>query len=90
MKTEPIVHDYLTQIFVKHYKMTAEPAAEEALRFLEIIDLYKMQLILGDWTKIEEEKIKTPRGRWDLMIDVAKRSIDESGEREPWKSPEIQ
>lgn len=79
--TQPIVHDYLTQIFAKHYGRPPKAAAEEAHRFLEIVDLYGMELIVGDW----REQMKEPKSRWDEMLEIA----NESADREPWKAYEI-
>ena len=90
---EPVIHDYLTQIFVKHYKMQPKPAAQEALRFLEISDLYGMQVILGEWLKPEPIEMKAgvpikPLTLWQ-KIALEVKAIDDSG-REPWLSREIQ
>lgn len=85
--TEPIIHDYVTQIFCKHYKMQPEPAAKEALRFLEITDLYGMQLIMGDWVKPEPALPAAPVTGWNKMIQSL-RDVEESG-REPWLAVEL-
>lgn len=76
--TQPVIHDYLTQIFVKHYKMQPKPAAEEAMRFLEILDLYKMELIIGDW----REQMKPQKTMWEQLME-------EAAEREPWLAKEL-
>ena len=83
---QPIVQDYLTQIFVKHYKMQPEPAAEEVIRFLEIIDLYKMQLIVGEWTIPEPLPVAPRLTPWEVM----QQTYAETLEREPWRAQEIQ
>ena len=76
--TQPIVHDYLSQIFVKHYKMQPKAAAEEAWRFLEITKLYGMELIIGDW----REQMKEPKDLWRELME-------EAAEREPWLAYEL-
>lgn len=76
--TQPIVHDYLSQIFVKHYKMQPKAAAEEAWRFLEIVKLYDMELIIGDW----REQPRSRRPMWEQMME-------EAAEREPWLAHEL-
>lgn len=81
----PIIHDNLAQIFVRHYKMQPKAAAEEALRFMEIIDLYDMQVIVGDWL-IPEPVPQAPRDAWSMAIDALK----DAEEREPWLAREIQ
>jgi len=92
--TQPIIHDYLTQIFAKHYKMEPKAAAEAALKFIDILELYQMQLICGEWVVPEPiaptipTRPARPATGWDrLIIDL--REIKESG-REPWLAREIQ
>lgn len=87
MRVEPVIHDYLTQIFIKHYKLEPTPAAEQALRFLEIIELYQMQLIMGEWVVPVPIEVKKLTG-WDKLI-LSNMDIIESG-REPWLAKEIQ
>ena len=77
--TQPIVHDYLTQIFAKHYGNEPKQAAENAMKFLEIIELYGMELIIGDWQMVVS---KSP---WELMLET----LEETSEREPWKAYEL-
>ena len=90
---QPIIHDYLTQIFGKHYKMEPMPAAQQALRFLEILELYQMQLVMGEWLVPEPLPIPkyVPPKRisvWDqIALDLE--DIETSG-REPWLAKEIQ
>jgi len=74
---QPIVSDYLTQIFAKHYKLPPEKAAEEAQRFLEITQLYGMELIMGDWREQPKKK-----DSWRLLME-------EAAEREPWLASEL-
>lgn len=86
---QPVIHDYLSQIFAKHYKLEPRKAAEEALRFLEILDLYKMKMIVGDWTVPEVVVVnsgKESRDPWAEAIE-AMRAAEA---REPWLAKEIQ
>ncbi len=78
---EPIIHDNLTQIFARHYSMGPMPAAEAALKFLDILELYDMKLIIGDWVVPEVIKL-TP---FDMMVQTAKETM----ERQPWLAKEI-
>ena len=80
---QPIIHDNLTQIFVKHYKMQPRAAAQEAMRFLEIVELYGMQIIIGDWLIPEPS---TPQSPWQRAIEA----LQEAEAREPWLAKEIQ
>lgn len=82
---EPIIHDHLTQIFGKHYKMAPKNAAEEALRFMEILELYDMKLIIGAWVIPEDAP---PLTGWD-KLRAGLQDIEASG-REPWLAKEIQ
>jgi hypothetical protein len=87
---QPVIHDYLTQIFHKHYKMAPDPAAEAAMKFLEILELYKMELIIGEWVVPEPLPLEPlrPLSGWDKLAATL-RDIEESG-REPWLAREIQ
>jgi len=79
---QPIIHDYLTQIFNKHYSMDQAAAAESALKFLDILELYDMKLIIGDWVRAEVKTL-TP---FEMMQQTAMDTM----EREPWLAREIQ
>jgi hypothetical protein len=83
--TQPVIHDYLTQIFVKHYKIEPNHAAEEALRFLEIAELYGMQLIMGEWTVPEPVDVAA-----DPFTQMFGKNMRETMQREPWLAREIQ
>ena len=76
---QPIIHDQLTQIFLKHYGNEPQQAAENAWKFLEILELYGMQLIRGEWQQV----VKLTG--WELMVET----MDEAAEREPWKAYEL-
>jgi hypothetical protein len=78
----PIICDYLTQIFHKHYSMAPAPAAEAALKFIELLELYDLKLIIGDWV-VPEIRTLTP---FELMTQTAMDTM----EREPWLAKEIQ
>ena len=80
--TQPVIHDYLTQIFVKHYKLGPTKAAEEGLRFMEILELYGMQIIIGEWTVPDVVELDP----FDMMTRITKETMD----REPWLAKEIQ
>lgn len=75
---QPIVHDYLSQIFVKHYELQPKAAAEEAMRFLEILQLYDMELIIGDW----RTQPRSEKSLWEKLME-------EAAEREPWLAKEL-
>ena len=78
--TQPIILDHVAQIFGRHYKMPPRKAAEEASRFLEILQLYDLQIIRGDWTRAPAQS------KWQRMME----GFDEAAEREPWLAREIQ
>lgn len=84
----PIVHGHLSQIFQRHYKMDAVPAAEESMRMLEILELYGLQIIIGEWTVPEVIVVNTgkPVDAWAK----AAHDMREAEEREPWLAKEIQ
>jgi len=87
---QPVIHDVLTQIFCKHYKLEPMPAAQQALRFMEILDLYQMELVIGEWLVPEPAPYVAPKRltMWDqIALDIE--DIDASG-REPWLAKEIQ
>ena len=88
LSVQPVVVDYLSQIFTKHYKLEPGNAAEEALRFLEIIELYGMELIIGEWTVPEVVVVGKPGAKdaWSVALDAMK----QAEEREPWLAKEIQ
>ncbi len=86
---QPVIHDYLTQIFVKHYKMQAKAAAEEAIRFLEILELYDVQLIKGDWVPEPAPEQQESRDPFFGVGGKELRVIKETLLREPWNSPEL-
>lgn len=79
---QPVIHDYLTQVFVKHYKLEPRAAAEEALRFAEILELYGMQIIVGEWTIPEPAEPLSP-------TQAMEATWRETLEREPWNAPEL-
>lgn len=79
---QPVIHDYLTQIFYKHYSMEAKAAAEAALKFMDILELYDMKLIIGDWV-VPEIRTLSP---FEMMQQTAMDTM----EREPWLAREIQ
>jgi hypothetical protein len=79
----PIIHDYLTQIMVKHYRQAPEVAAQQASKLLEIFELYGMQLIVGDW--VVPEKIVIRMSPFDMMMETTRETM----EREPWNAPEL-
>lgn len=83
---QPIIADYLTQIFVKHYKLDNEKAASEALRFYEIAQLYGLDIIVGEWLVPEPARPDPPKDAWTKAIEALK----EAEEREPWLAREIQ
>ena len=85
---QPVIHDYLAQIFVRHYKLEPRAAAEEALRFLEIIDLYRLQIIQGDWVVPEVVVVAGSPNR-DPWADAIEAMRAAEG-REPWLAREIQ
>ena len=82
--TQPIIHDYLTQIFQKHYRLGPDKADEEAERFGEILELYGLELIIGDWIVPETKVIRMDA--FDILRETAKETM----EREPWLAREIQ
>jgi len=85
---QPVIHDYLTQIFCKHYNMEPKVAAQAGLKFLDLLELYDMQLIRGDWVVPEApEPLRRLTGWEKIIVDL--QDIEESG-REPWLSKEIQ
>ena len=83
MSVQPIIHDYLSQIFQKHYKLGPDKADTEAERFEEILELYGMQLIVGDWAVPEVKVIKMD------AFDMLRETTKETMERKPWLAKEI-
>lgn len=83
---QPIIHDYLTQIFVKHYKLDNESAANEALRFYEIVQLYGLDIIVGEWLVPEPLAPDPPKDAWTKAVEA----LHEAEAREPWLAREIQ
>jgi hypothetical protein len=63
--------------------MQPEPAAQEALRFLEIAELYGMELIIGEWTVPEPAQPLSP-------FEIMQQTMMDTMEREPWLAKEIQ
>lgn len=89
--TDPIIIDYLTQIFERHYKIEKpEVATEAALKFLDILELYQMKLIIGEWIvpEIVTVMANKPQSIWEQMA-ASIHDIEDSG-REPWAAREIQ
>ena len=90
---QPVIHDYLTQILCKHYNMEPMPGAKAALRLIQLLELYKMEIIIGEWLVPEPLPIPAyvPPKRisvWDqIALDLE--DIETSG-REPWLAKEIQ
>ena len=84
----PIIHDHLSQIFQRHYKMEPTAAAEESMRMLEILELYGLQIIIGDWTVPEVVVVNTgkPVDAWAKAVH----DMREAEAREPWLAKEIQ
>lgn len=83
---QPVIHDYLTQIFVRHYKLDNAKAAKEALRFYEIVGLYGLDIIVGEWLVPEPAQPNPPKDAWTKAIEA----LHEVEEREPWLAREIQ
>ena len=84
----PIIHDHLSQIFHRHYKLEPVAAAEEAMKMLEVLELYGLQIIIGDWTVPEVVVVngQKPVDAWARAVE-AMRAAEE---REPWLAKEIQ
>ena len=78
----PVIHDNLTAIFVRHYKMSPKNAAEASLKFMEVLELYKMQIIIGDWVIPDIVELSP----FEMMVRTQKETM----EREPWLAREIQ
>jgi hypothetical protein len=81
---QPVILAQLTQIFVKHYKMKAKPAAEAALKFTEIMELYGLQVIDREWEI--PERVSMPKDAWGLVAELTKA---ETTARKPWHSVEL-
>lgn len=77
---QPIVFDHVAQIFNRHYKLKPREAAEAARKFLEVLQLYDLQIVRGDWVRAPSQS------KWERMMD----GFDEAAEREPWLAREIQ
>lgn len=88
MNIQPVIHDYLAQIFVKHYKLDPKKAAEQSLRFYEIVQLYGLEIIVGEWLVPEPVPVvpAKPKDAWTRAIEA----LQEAEEREPWLAREIQ
>jgi len=88
---QPLIHEHLTGLMVKHYKLQPEPAAEAAMRFMEILELHRMEIVMAEWTVPEPIPVAAPHRRmttWEeLALDI--KSVEASG-REPWLAREIQ
>lgn len=86
MNIQPVIHDYLSQIFVRHYKLEPTRAAQEALRFYEIVQLYGLEIIVGEWLVPEPARPDPPKDAWTRAIEA----FHDVEEREPWLAREIQ
>jgi hypothetical protein len=84
----PIIHDHLSQIFQRHYKLEPTTAAEESMRMLEVLELYGLQIIIGDWTIPEVVVVngRNPVDAWSTAVHAMR----EAEGREPWLAKEIQ
>jgi hypothetical protein len=83
--TQPIILNYLSQIFEKHYKLPKEQALQEAKRLDEIFELYGMKLIIGEWLVPEPAPPAVVRSPLEVDLSTWKESM----EREPWNPPEL-
>ena len=79
---QPIVHDLLTQVMHRHYGLGPVPAAEAALKLLDILEQYDLQLIIGEWTRSEVRTLSP--------FEMLQKTAQETMEREPWLAREIQ
>ena len=82
---QPIIHEQLTHIFVRHFGATPGQAAKLATKLITTLEPYGLQVIRGDWqTPVKEELT------WETLASRADALVEARSGIRPWNPPELQ
>lgn len=85
---QPIIHEQLTMILMRHFDAQPRQAAQLATKLLETLKAYDLEVIKGDWTKLEPKEQEGTT--WESLARRADELVQERNGIKPWNPPELQ